>query len=157
MSLSFPLEVRYTRTFITFMQSSCYCVLCSESIIYIRLWKHRPSLESSIADHSKASGTHLAAQLYIGLINDANVSNYFDIENKAAASSKAWAVFAGSNAEVMGSDPTRGVKVCVRLFCVQVAVLVWADPPSKESYRLCTKIKKLKKRPRPKKGLSSPR
>jgi hypothetical protein len=39
------------------------------------------------------------------------------------------------------------------LFCVQVAALRRADLPSKESYRLCKKIKKLKKRPRPKKGL----
>jgi hypothetical protein len=32
----------------------------------------------------------------------------------------------------------------VRLFCVQVAVLRRADPPSKVFYRLCKKIKKLK-------------
>jgi hypothetical protein len=28
---------------------------------------------------------------------------------------------------------------------VQVAALRWADPPSRESYRLCNKIRKLKK------------
>jgi hypothetical protein len=39
------------------------------------------------------------------------------------------------------------------LFCVQVAALRRADLPSKESYRLCKKIKKLKKRPRHNKGL----
>jgi hypothetical protein len=32
------------------------------------------------------------------------------------------------------------------LFCVQVAALRPADPPSKEFYRLCKKIKKLKKK-----------
>jgi hypothetical protein len=43
--------------------------------------------------------------------------------------------------------------LCLLLSCVQVAVLRRADPRSKESYRLCKKIKKLKKRPRTKKGL----
>jgi hypothetical protein len=31
---------------------------------------------------------------------------------------------------------------------VKLVALRWADPPSKESYRLCKKIKKLKKQPR---------
>jgi hypothetical protein len=39
------------------------------------------------------------------------------------------------------------------LSCVQVAALRRVDLPSTESYRLCTKIKKLKKRPRSNKGL----
>jgi hypothetical protein len=39
------------------------------------------------------------------------------------------------------------------LSCVQVAALRGADPPSKESYRLCKKINKLKKRPRSNKAL----
>jgi hypothetical protein len=36
---------------------------------------------------------------------------------------------------------------------VQVAALRRADPPAEEFYRLCKKIKKLKKRPRHNKGL----
>jgi hypothetical protein len=47
--------------------------------------------------------------------------------------------------------------VCVysvfMLSCVQVAAFRRTDPPSKESYRLRKKIKKLKKRPRSNKGL----
>jgi hypothetical protein len=39
------------------------------------------------------------------------------------------------------------------LFCVYVAAWQQADPPYKEYYLLCKKIKKLKKRPRPNKGL----
>jgi hypothetical protein len=49
------------------------------------------------------------------------------------------------------------MSVCVYsvfiLPCVQVAALRLTDPPSKESYRLCKKIKKVKKRPRSNKGL----
>jgi hypothetical protein len=42
------------------------------------------------------------------------------------------------------------------LSCMQVAALRQADPSSKESYRSCKKIKKLKKRPRPNKGAVEP-
>jgi hypothetical protein len=52
----------------------------------------------------------------------------------------AWTVFTRSNTGIVGSNPTWGMDVCVRLFCVlfrkQVAALQRADPPSKESYRV---------------------
>jgi hypothetical protein len=49
-----------------------------------------------------------------------------------AARSKAWNVFARSQAEIVVSNPTQGVDVCLRLFCffccpVQVAALCRAD------------------------------
>jgi hypothetical protein len=54
-----------------------------------------------------------------------------------AARSMAWIVFARSNAGIVGSNPTKGMDVCLCLFCVCVGSdLQWADPPSKESYRL---------------------
>jgi hypothetical protein len=37
------------------------------------------------------------------------------------ARSKVWTVFARSNAGIGGSNPTQGMDVCVRLFCVCVA------------------------------------
>jgi hypothetical protein len=59
-----------------------------------------------------------------------------------AASSKASTVFALSTTGTVGSNPTRGMDVCVRLFCVCVVLFVGtalqrADPPSEKSYRLC--------------------
>jgi hypothetical protein len=61
----------------------------------------------------------------------------------------AWTVFACSTTGILGSNPTWGMGVCVRLFlvlsCVQVAALRRADPPSKESYRLCKKDQETEK------------
>jgi hypothetical protein len=60
---------------------------------------------------------------------------------KVTARSKAWTVFARSKVGTVGSNPSRGMDVWVYsvfvLFCVQVAALRRADPPSKESYQLC--------------------
>jgi hypothetical protein len=69
----------------------------------------------------------------------------------AATRAAAWTVFARSNTGIVGSNPTGGMDVRVCWFCVNVVLCVGgtlrkADPPSKESYRLCTG--KLKKRPR---------
>jgi hypothetical protein len=66
-----------------------------------------------------------------------------------AARSKAWTVFSRSNTGIMGSNPTRGMDVCVLLFCVCVVLrvgsgLVTADPPPKESYQLCIRLKNWK-------------
>jgi hypothetical protein len=46
-----------------------------------------------------------------------------------------------SNADIVGSNPTQGMDVPVRFFCVKVAALRRADPPSKETYRLCIGLK----------------
>jgi hypothetical protein len=71
-----------------------------------------------------------------------------------AARSKAWTVFARPNTRIVGSNPW--MSVCVYsvfvLSYVQVVALWRADTLSKQSCRLF-KIKKLKKRPRPNKGL----
>jgi hypothetical protein len=64
-----------------------------------------------------------------------------------ATQSKAWTVFCGSNTGIVGSNPTQGMDVCVRLFCVGSDLASGWTPP-KESYRLCKKIKKLKKQGR---------
>jgi hypothetical protein len=37
---------------------------------------------------------------------------------------KAWTAFANSNAGIVGSNPTRGMNVCVRLFCVCIVLCV---------------------------------
>jgi hypothetical protein len=43
------------------------------------------------------------------------------------ARSKAWTVFARSNTGIVGSNPTQGMDVCVRLFCVCVVMCVGSD------------------------------
>jgi hypothetical protein len=78
-----------------------------------------------------------------------------------AVRSRAWTVFAGSNAGIVGSNPTEGMNVCVCLFCVcvlscvQVAALRRADSPSKESYRLCKISRNWKSGQSPTKGCRS--
>jgi hypothetical protein len=65
------------------------------------------------------------------------ISSYYNkMPITVAARSKAWIVFARSNAVIK-----IWMSVCVYfvfvLFCVYVAALRRADLPSKESYRLC--------------------
>jgi hypothetical protein len=57
---------------------------------------------------------------------------------------------------VVGSNPIQGMDVCIVcvysvfvLFCVQVAALRLADLPSKEAYRLCTRLRNWKSRQGP--------
>jgi hypothetical protein len=50
-----------------------------------------------------------------------------------ASQSKAWTVFSRSNTGIVSANPTWGMDVCMRLFCVsavcvQVAALRRADP-----------------------------
>jgi hypothetical protein len=46
------------------------------------------------------------------------------LPSTVAARSKAWTVFARSNTGIVGSNPTRGMDVCVRSFCVCVVLCV---------------------------------
>jgi hypothetical protein len=62
-----------------------------------------------------------------------------------AARSKAWNVFARLNTGILGSNPARGMDVCMRLFCfrcpVLVAALRRADHSSKESCQLSISVR----------------
>jgi hypothetical protein len=66
-----------------------------------------------------------------------NVTYDYMLFKKAGHSghTKAWIVFARWNTGIVGSNPARGMDVCVRLFCVcavlcvQIATLRWTDPP----------------------------
>jgi hypothetical protein len=67
-----------------------------------------------------------------------------------AERSEARTVFGRSNTGIVGSNPTRGMDVCPRFFCV-VSSCVWvetmrrADPPFKESYHLSNRFKSFRK------------
>jgi hypothetical protein len=72
--------------------------------------------------------------------------------------SKAWTVFARSDAGIVGSNPTQGMDICVHLFCVYVVLCVdiglstgWS--PIQGVLPTAYRIKKLKKRPRSNQGL----
>jgi hypothetical protein len=72
-----------------------------------------------------------------------------------AARPKALTVFARSNTGVVGSNPARGMNVCVRLFCVHVVMCVGSGlatgwSPVHGVLPTVYRIKKLKKRPRSK-------
>jgi hypothetical protein len=75
-----------------------------------------------------------------------------------AARSKAWKVFVHSNAGIVGSKPTQGMDVCVRLFCAYVVLCVGSGLATGWStvqgvLPTVYRIKKLKKRPGSNKGL----
>jgi hypothetical protein len=75
-----------------------------------------------------------------------------------ATRSKAWTVLDHSNAGIVGSNPTPGMDVCVRLFYVYVVLCVGSGlatdwSPVQGVLPTVYRIKKLKKRPRPNKGL----
>jgi hypothetical protein len=75
-----------------------------------------------------------------------------------AAQSKAWTVFARSNTGIVGSNPTQGMDVCMRLFCVCVLLCVGSGiatgwSPVQGVLPTVCRFKKLKKRQRPNKGL----
>jgi hypothetical protein len=70
-----------------------------------------------------------------------------------AARSKAWTVFARSNAGIVGSSPTQGMDVSLCLFCVCVVLRVSSSlatgwSPIQGVLRTVYRIKKLQKRPR---------
>jgi hypothetical protein len=74
-----------------------------------------------------------------------------------AARSKPWTVFALSNTVIVGLNPTWGMDVSMRLFCVCAALcagsgLAMGWSPIQGVLSTVQKIKKLKKRPRPNKA-----
>jgi hypothetical protein len=75
--------------------------------------------------------------------------------------SKAWTFFARSNARIVGSSPSRGMDICLRLTCVCVVLFVgsclatgWC--PVQGVLPNVYRIKKLKKRPMSKKRTVEP-
>jgi hypothetical protein len=48
------------------------------------------------------------------------ITDKWHVPTTVAAQSKAWTVFARSNTGIVGSNPTQGMVVCVRLFCCVV-------------------------------------
>jgi hypothetical protein len=74
-----------------------------------------------------------------------------------AAPSKAWTVFAHSNAGIMGPNPTQGMDICVHLFSVFVVLCVRNGLATGWSLiqGVLPTVYKIKKVGRPNKGLYS--
>jgi hypothetical protein len=71
----------------------------------------------------------LLHEVSIFIFSDADGSWYYgvyvlDYPIVVAARCKAWTVFARSDAGIVDSNPTQGMDVCVRLFCVCVVLCV---------------------------------
>jgi hypothetical protein len=75
-----------------------------------------------------------------------------------AERSNAWTVFARSDAGIVGSNPIQGMDIRVRLFWVCIVLCVGSGlatglSPVQGVLTTLYRIKELKKRPRPNKGL----
>jgi hypothetical protein len=59
-------------------------------------------------------------------INQLRIHDWYGLQMPitVAERSEAWAVFARSNSGVVGTNPTRGMNVCVCLFCISVFLFV---------------------------------
>jgi hypothetical protein len=74
----------------------------------------------------------------------------------AAARFKSWTVFARPHAGIVGSNPTQGMDVCIVCVCSVLCVgrgTATGSSPVQGVLPTMYRIKKLKKRPRPNKGL----
>jgi hypothetical protein len=125
------------------VQSSVASLLARESYptqVPVKPWSHcrrggerkhfNPLVFLLVA--SRYADTCTGNLCFIESVTGLNVSNMFcfcsDYINDApitvAAGSKAWTLFARSNAGIVGSNRTQGMDVCVRLFCVCVVLCV---------------------------------
>jgi hypothetical protein len=86
--------------------------------------------------------------------------NISDRPIRVAGRSKAWTVFVRSNTGIVGSNPTRGMHVCMHLYCVCDVPCVGSGLETSWSPVRCVlrnvyRNTKLRKRPGPKGGLYS--
>jgi hypothetical protein len=65
-------------------------------------------------NHETYHRKNLISYRYIGILT----RSYHNKPITVTVLSKAWTLFARSNTGVMGSNPTRGMDVCVRFFCI---------------------------------------
>jgi hypothetical protein len=106
---------------------------------------HRCSL--IVKAHIKVQ-TYSSVEEWLCYYNYTSLIRYMLIT--VVARSKTWTVFACSNIAIVGSGPTRGMDVCVTLFCVCFVLCVGSSlatgwsPTSKESYWLCIGLRNWK-------------
>jgi hypothetical protein len=100
----------------------------------------KPILSSSVTQFLPLLPTYSPSFIFMGAI-------LREWPITVAALSMAWTVFVHSNAQIVGSNLTQVMDVCV-----QVAALQLTDPPSKDSFRLCRRLRNWKNGEVPTKG-----
>jgi hypothetical protein len=125
-------------------------------------WRSSFRLAACSSDKDRSRSSRMQTRLTASVSQLPNEVIRTDILSKRRPqwprSLKAWTVSARSNNGIVGSNPTWGMEVCVRLFCVWAVLcassgLATADPPFKESNRLRNRSWTKKKWPRSNKGL----
>jgi hypothetical protein len=109
-------------------------------------------LKHKLFKHAVMSSTARSPLSSVPLRFDVNHAYYTYIHSPiaVAARSKTWSLFAPSNAAIVGSNPTQGIDVCVRLFCVCFVLCVGSGlatgwSPVQGVLPTVYRIKKLKK------------
>jgi hypothetical protein len=104
------------------------CILGYSMLYFIWLQKHIPWLLINVKRYQMQDFLSQQHNSPFGCMSVIIPTFLPSLENEkpitVTAQSKARTVFARSNAGIMGSNPTRGMDVCVNLFCVCVVLCV---------------------------------
>jgi hypothetical protein len=123
----------YRKTHHNYIAAIGLLVLTHTVLVYSACWDsnkmHIPCGENSKSLALKVDGTFTAAVLWSGVSvvcqmgREIKVAPVFE-PITVSARSRAWTVFAHSNAGTVGSNHTQGMDVCMCLFCVYVVLCV---------------------------------
>jgi hypothetical protein len=85
----------------------------------LRIFQYSYTMEIELITNHKQIGYYLVTEVILHETQLRPIT--------VAARSEARTVFARSNTEIVGSNPTREIHVCMRLFCICVVLCVGSD------------------------------